>query len=185
MFAREQMWVPHICPVLADVGKAEGPVSNRWSPVSFFPITSAVHDVRKAVPASHLAESPSNSAVSVTNAAVSQLTSPQSSKPNSAEIESDSAASVSNSAESDLIEARAVNCCRARQHCETPMQSITEPQRGGGWGVGGGSATRQAGSRLTFCPSHHRQESRCAERLRLQDADCISRVARLVRRLPT
>jgi hypothetical protein len=138
MFAREQMWVPHICPVLADVGKAEGPVSNRWSPVSFFPITSAVHDVRKAVPASHLAESPSNSAVSVTNAAVSQLTSPQSSKPNSAEIESDSAASVSNSAESDLIEARAVNCCRARQHCETPMQSITEPQRGGGWGVGGG-----------------------------------------------
>jgi hypothetical protein len=136
MFAREQMWVPHICPVLADVGKAEGPVSNRWSPVSFFPITSAVHDVRKAVPASHLAESPSNSAVSVTNAAVSQLTSPQSSKPNSAEIESDSAASVSNSAESDLIEARAVNCCRARQHCETPMQSITEPQRGGGWGVG-------------------------------------------------
>lgn len=39
-------------------------------------------------------------------------------------------------------------------------------------------------SQLTVCPSHHHQESRSAKRRRLQDANCIFRLAQLARRSP-
>ena len=59
MFSGKQMWVPHICPLLADVGKAEGPVSNLPSPVFFFPINAAVSVI-------HAAACVTNTAVCVT-----------------------------------------------------------------------------------------------------------------------
>jgi hypothetical protein len=102
-------------------------VSRLRSPVSFFPITSAV-------PASISAESPSNSAVSVTNAAVSQLTSSQSWSPVTTANAANTAASVTNAAVSHLTCSQPHACCRPRQHNGTPAESITAPQWGGGWG---------------------------------------------------
>jgi hypothetical protein len=124
--------VEWLCPGLADVGKTGGPVSNLLFPVSFTKTADFV--THSAVPVSISADSPSNSATCVSNTAELQLTIPQSTKADAAVVVTHSAESVSNSAGSELIEARAVNCCRARQHCETPTQSITETRGGGGGG---------------------------------------------------
>jgi hypothetical protein len=124
--------VEWLCPGLADVGKTGGPVSNLLFPVSFTKTADFV--THSAVPVSISADSPSNSATCVSNTAELQLTIPRSTKADAAVVVTHSAESVSNSAGSELIEARAVNCCRARQHCEIPTQSITETRGGGGGG---------------------------------------------------
>ena len=82
MFADTPIWVPHICPKpalserraargesngLADVGKAEGPVSDLPSPVPFFPINADVF-------VTNAAACVTNAAVCVTNTAESHLT---------------------------------------------------------------------------------------------------------------
>ena len=135
---RAAVRVPHICPQLADGEKAEGPASDFRSPVLFFPITSAVHDAHSADPASISAESTSNSADCVSNAAVSQLTSSQSSSPIAAVNASNAAVCVTTAAESHLTCSQPHTCCRAHQHNRTSAESITTPQKGGReWGVGG------------------------------------------------
>ena len=124
--------VEWLCPGLADVGKTGGPVSNLLFPVSFTKTADFV--THSAVPVSISADSPSNSATCVSNTAELQLTIPQSTKADAAVVVTHSAESVSNSAGSELIEARAVNCCRADKTAK-PQRSQS-PKRGEE-GVGG------------------------------------------------
>jgi hypothetical protein len=135
MFVDEPTRVPH--PGARLSARQGGCVRCLPSPFSFYPVISAVLDAHSSVPASLSADSPLNSAVFVSHAAVSQLTCFQSSSRITTEIESNTAASVTKAAASHLTGSQPHACCRTRQHHRTPTESITIPQRGGGGGEGG------------------------------------------------
>ena len=73
MFAGNPMRVPHICPNLADVGKAEGPASDLPSSASFFSANSAVFVTYSAELVTNTTVCVTNTVVCVTHTTESQL----------------------------------------------------------------------------------------------------------------